>query len=40
MRKSEITNLENTITKDSKRSAIIMSFYIVIIISGVLISVV
>ena len=40
MRKSEINNLENTITKDSKRSAIIMSFYIVIIVTGVFISVV
>lgn len=38
MRKSEINN--PGIIKDSKRSAIIMSFYIVIIISGVLISVV
>lgn len=38
MRKSEINN--PGIIKDSKRSAIIMSFYIVIIVTGVLISVV
>jgi len=37
MRKSVDNNL---IVKESKRSAVIMSFYIIVIISGVLISVV